>query len=160
MGQQAAKVARKLGVSREEQDAWALRSHERAAAAQDAGRFDDEIVPVGEVTADESVRRDTTLEKLAGLKPAMDPEGTVTAGNAPGVNDGASCVVVCSEEFAQRRGLEPLATIVAQGYVAGEFAFLARTPAKAGAMALERAGKTIGDVHRVEINEAFASVAS
>ena len=128
MVQQAAGVARELGISREEQDAWALRSHERAAAAQDAGRFDDEIVPVGEVTADESVRRDTTLEKLAALKPAMDPEGTVTAGNAPGVNDGASCVVVCSEEFAQRRGLEPLATIVAQGYVADEFAWLARTP--------------------------------
>ena len=128
MVQQAAKVARELGISREEQDAWALRSHERAAAAQDAGRFDDELVPVGDVTADESVRRDTTIEKLASLKPVMDPEGTVTAGNAPGVNDGASCVVVCSEEFAQRRGLEPLATIVAQGYVADEFAWLARTP--------------------------------
>ena len=74
------------------------------------------------MTADESVRRDTTLEKLASLKPVIDPEGTITAGNAPGVNDGASCVVVCSEEFAQRRGLEPLATIVAQGYVADEFA--------------------------------------
>ena len=156
MVQQAAKVARELGVSREDQDAWALRSHERAAAAQDAGRFDDEIVPVGEVTADESVRRDTTLEKLASLKPAMDPEGTVTAGNAPGVNDGASCVVVCSEEFAQRRGLEPLATIVSQGYVADEFAWLARTPANAGKQALEKAGKSIGDVERVEVNEAFS----
>ena len=159
MVQQAAKVARELGVSREDQDAWALRSHERAAAAQDAGRFDDEIVPVGEVTADESVRRDTTLDKLAGLKPAMDPEGTVTAGNAPGVNDGASCVVVCSEEFAQRRGLEPLATIVSQGYVADEFAWLARTPANAGKQALEKAGRSIGDVERVEVNEAFCSVA-
>src|SRR5262252_4089959 len=159
MVQQAAKVARELGVSREDQDAWALRSHERAAAAQDAGRFDDEIVPVGDVTADESVRRDTTVEKLAGLKPVMDPEGTVTAGNAPGVNDGASCVVVCSEEWAAKRGLEPLATIVAQGYVADEFAYLARTPANAGKQALERAGKTIDDVQRVEINEAFSSVA-
>jgi acetyl-CoA C-acetyltransferase len=159
MVQQAAKVARELGVSREDQDSWALRSHERAAAAQDAGRFDDEIVPVGEVTADESVRRDTTLEKLAGLKPVMDPEGTITAGNAPGVNDGASCVVVCSEEFAQRRGLEPLATILSQGYVADEFAYLARTPANAGAQALEKAGKSIGDVERVEVNEAFSSVA-
>jgi acetyl-CoA C-acetyltransferase len=159
MVQQAAKVAREIGVSREDQDAWALRSHERAAAAQDAGRFDDEIVPVGEVTADESVRRDTTLEKLAGLKPVMDPEGTITAGNAPGVNDGASCVVVCSEEFAKRRGLEPLATILAQGYVADEFAYLARTPANAGAQALEKAGKSIGDVERVEVNEAFSSVA-
>ena len=159
MVQQAARVARELGVSREEQDGWALRSHERAAAAQDAGRFDDEIVPVGGVTADESVRRDTSLEKLASLKPAMDPEGTVTAGNAPGVNDGASCVVICSEEFAQRRGLEPLATIVSQGYVADEFAYLARTPANAGAQALQKAGKTIGDVKRLEVNEAFSSVA-
>src|SRR5205814_900036 len=159
MVQQAAKVGRELGVSREDQDAWALRSHERAAAAQDAGRFDDEIVPVGEVTADESIRRDTTLDKLASLKPAMDPEGTVTAGNAPGVNDGASCVVVCSEEFAQRRGLEALATIVSQGYVADEFAWLARTPANAGEQALEKAGKSIGDVERVEVNEAFCSVA-
>jgi len=153
-------VARELGISRESQDAWAARSHERAAAAQDANRFADEIVAVGEVTADESIRRDTTLEKLASLKPVFDPEGTTTAGNAPGVNDGASCVIVCSEEFAKRRGLEPLATIVSQGYVADDFAYLARTPANAGAMALERAGKSIGDVKRVEINEAFASVAS
>ncbi len=110
-------------------------------------------------TADESVRRDTTVEKLASLKPVFDPQGTTTAGNAPGVNDGASCVIVCSEEWARKRGLEPLATILAQGYVADDFAYLARTPAKAAEMALERAGKTIGDVKRVEINEAFASVA-
>jgi acetyl-CoA C-acetyltransferase len=156
---QAARVNRELGISREEQDGWALRSHERAARAQDEGFFDDEIVAVGDVSADESVRRDTTLEKLASLKPVMDPEGTVTAGNAPGVNDGASCVIVCSEEFAQRRGLEPLATVVAQGYVADEFAYLARTPANAGAQALQKAGKSIGDVKRVEVNEAFSSVA-
>jgi acetyl-CoA C-acetyltransferase len=156
---QAARVNRELGISREEQDGWALRSHERASRAQDEGFFDDEIVPVGGVTADESVRRDTTLEKLSSLKPVMDPEGTVTAGNAPGVNDGASCVIVCSEEFAQRRGLEPLATVVAQGYVADEFAYLARTPANAGAQALQKAGKSIGDVKRVEVNEAFSSVA-
>src|SRR5881227_1127191 len=159
MVQQASFVSRELGIAREDQDRWAARSHERAAAAQDAGRFDDEIVPVGEVSADESIRRDTTVEKLASLKPVFDPEGTTTAGNAPGVNDGASCVIVCSEEWARRRGLDPLATIVAQGYVADDFAYLARTPARAGAMALERAGKTIGDVKRVEINEAFASVA-
>jgi acetyl-CoA C-acetyltransferase len=158
MVEQASFVSRELGISREDQDRWALRSHERAAAAQDEGRFDDEIVPVGDVTADEGVRRDTSYEKLASLKPVFDPEGTTTAGNAPGVNDGASCVVVCSEEFAKRRGLEPLATILSQGYVADEFAYLARTPAKAGAMALEKAGKTIGDVERVELNEAFSSV--
>jgi acetyl-CoA C-acetyltransferase len=157
---QNSQVSRELGISRETQDAWAARSHARAAAAQDAGRFDDEIVAVGDLAADEGIRRDTTVEKLASLKPVFDPEGTTTAGNAPGVNDGASCVVVCSEEWAFKRGLERLATILAQGYVADDFAYLARTPANAGAMALERAGKTIGDVQRVEINEAFASVAS
>ena len=159
MVQQASFVSRELGIPREDQDRWALRSHERAAAAQDAGRFEDELVPVGEVTADESIRRDTSYERLASLKPVFDPEGTTTAGNAPGVNDGASCVIVCSEEFARRRGLEPLATVVAQGYVADDFAYLARTPARAGAIALEKAGKTIDDVRRVELNEAFSSVA-
>jgi acetyl-CoA C-acetyltransferase len=159
MVQQNSKVARELGISREEQDAWAYRSQQRAAAAQDEGRFDAEIVPVGDVTADESIRHDTTLAKLAELKPVFDPEGTTTAGNAPGVNDGASCVVVTSEEFAKRRGLEVLATILAQAYVADDFAYLARTPARAGHRALEKAGKSIGDVERVEINEAFSSVA-
>jgi acetyl-CoA C-acetyltransferase len=159
MVEQASFVSRELGISREDQDAWAYRSHQRAAAAQDEGRFDEEIVPVGSVVADESVRRDTTLDRLASLKPVFDPEGTTTAGNAPGVNDGASCVLVCSEEWARGRGIEPLATILAQGYVADDFAYLARTPARAGEVALAKAGKAIGDVHRVEINEAFASVA-
>jgi acetyl-CoA C-acetyltransferase len=159
MVQHNSMVSRELGISREEQDAWALRSHQRAAAAQDAGRYDEEIVPVGEVTADEGVRRDTTIESLAKLKPVFDPEGTTTAGNAPGVNDGASCVIVTSEDFARRRGLDVLATIVSQGYVADEFAYLVRTPANAAAIAFEKAGKTIDDVKRVEINEAFSSVA-
>jgi acetyl-CoA C-acetyltransferase len=159
MVEQASFVARELGISREDQDAWAARSHARAVAAQDAGRFRDEIVPVGDFDADESPRRDTSLEKLAALKPVFDPDGTTTAGNAPGINDGASCVIIASEEWARRRGIEPLATILAQGYVADDFAYLARTPAKAGAMALRRAGKTIDDVERVEINEAFSSVA-
>src|SRR5687768_15098699 len=159
MVQHNSMVSRELGISREEQDAWALRSHQRAAAAQDAGRYEDEIVPVGDVAADESVRRDTTSESLAKLKPVFDPEGTTTAGNAPGVNDGASCVIVTSEEFAKRRGLEILATIVSQGYVADEFAYLVRTPARAAAVAFGKAGKTIADVKRVEINEAFSSVA-
>ncbi len=159
MVQQNSQVSRELGISREDQDAWAARSHQRAAAAQDAGRFDDEIVPVGELVADESIRRDSSYETLSKLKPVFDPEGTTTAGNAPGVNDGASCVIVCSEEFAKRRGLEPLATILAQGYVADDFAYLARTPARAGHIALEKAGKRIEDVERIEINEAFSSVA-
>jgi acetyl-CoA C-acetyltransferase len=156
---QNSQVARELGITRDEQDAWAYRSHRRAAEAQDAGRFDEEIVPVGDLVADQSIRRDTSLDLLAKLKPVFDPEGTTTAGNAPGVNDGASCVVVVSEEFARRRGLEPLATILAQGYVADDFAYLARTPARAGQIALEKAGKSIEDVERVEINEAFSSVA-
>jgi acetyl-CoA C-acetyltransferase len=159
MVQQNSNVARELGITREEQDAWAFRSQQRAAAAQDEGRFDDEIVPVGDVTADEGIRRDTTLEKLAELEPVFDPEGTTTAGNAPGVNDGASCVIVTSEEFAKRRGLEILATILSQAYVADDFAYLARTPARAGHRALEKAGKSMSDVERVEINEAFSSVA-
>ena len=159
MVEQASKVSRELGISREEQDQWAYRSHQRAAAAQDAGRFDDEIVAVGNLVADEGIRRDTTLEKLASLQPVFDPEGTTTAGNAPGVNDGASCVVVCSEAFAKSRGIEPLATILAQGYVADDYAYLARTPARAGEQALSAAGRSIADVKRVEINEAFSSVA-
>jgi acetyl-CoA C-acetyltransferase len=158
MVQQASKVARELGVSREDQDGWALRSHERAVRAIDEGRFADEIVPVGDFAVDEGPRRDTSLEKLAALKPVFDPEGTTTAGNAPGVNDGAGCVIVTSEEFARRRGLPILATIVAQAYVADEFAYLARTPAKAGKLALEKVGKSIDDVARVELNEAFSSV--
>jgi acetyl-CoA C-acetyltransferase len=158
MVQQASFVSRELGISREAQDAWALRSHERAVRAQDKGLFRDEIVPVGDLEADEGPRRDSSLERLAALKPVFDPEGTTTAGNAPGVNDGASALVVTSEEFARKRGLEILATIVAQGYVADEFAYLARTPAKAAAIALEKAGKTIDDVARVELNEAFSSV--
>jgi acetyl-CoA C-acetyltransferase len=160
MVQQNSMVARELGISRELQDEWAARSQQRAADAQDGGRFADEIVPVGDVAADEAIRPGTTVETLAGLKPVFDPDGTTTAGNAPGVNDGASCVIVCSEEWASKRGLEPLATILSQGYVADDFAYLVRTPANAGRMALERAGKSIGDVKRIEINEAFASVAS
>jgi acetyl-CoA C-acetyltransferase len=158
MVEQASFVSRELGISREEQDRWALRSHERAIAAIDEGRFNDEIVPVGDLEVDEGPRRDTSLEKLAKLKPVFDPEGTTTAGNAPGVNDGAGAVIVTSEEFAHERGLEVLATIVSQGYVADDFAYLARTPAKAGAIALDKAGKKIDDVERVELNEAFASV--
>jgi acetyl-CoA C-acetyltransferase len=158
MIEQASFVSRELGISREDQDRWALRSHERAVKAQDEGLFEPEIVSVDGVSADEAPRRDTSYEKLSQLKPVMDPEGTTTAGNAPGVNDGAAALVVTSEEFALERGLEILARIVAQGYVADDFAYLARTPAGAGNQALEKAGKTIDDVERVELNEAFSSV--
>jgi acetyl-CoA C-acetyltransferase len=158
MVEQASFVSRELGISREDQDRWALRSHERAVEAIDNGKFKDEIVPVGEFATDEGPRRDTSYERLSRLKPVFDPEGTTTAGNAPGVNDGAGALVVTSEEFARRRGLEVLATIVSQAYVADDFAYLARTPAKAGTKALGKAGKKIGDVERVELNEAFSSV--
>jgi acetyl-CoA C-acetyltransferase len=158
MVEQASFVSRELGISREDQDRWALRSHERAVKAIDEGRFKEEIVAVGDFAVDEGPRRDTSYEKLSGLKPVFDPEGTTTAGNAPGVNDGASALVVTSEEFARKRGLEVLATIVSHGYVADDFAYLARTPAKAGEKALAKAGKKIGDVERVELNEAFSSV--
>ncbi|HUC34755.1 MAG TPA: acetyl-CoA C-acetyltransferase [Gaiellaceae bacterium] len=158
MVEQASFVSRELGISREDQDRWALRSHERAVNAMDNHLFDDELVAVGEVTADEGPRRDTSYEKLSSLKPVFDPEGTTTAGNAPGVNDGAGALMLTSDEYAKAHGLDVLATIVAQAYVADEFAYLARTPAKAGTKALDKAGKTIGDVERVELNEAFSSV--
>jgi len=158
MVEQASFVSRELGISREDQDHWALRSHERAVHAMDNGLFEDELVSVGDVVADEGPRRDTSYERLSSLKPVFDPEGTTTAGNAPGVNDGAGALVITSDEYAQKRGLEVLATIVSQAYVADEFAYLARTPAKAGARALAKAGKDIGDVERVELNEAFSSV--
>jgi acetyl-CoA C-acetyltransferase len=158
MVEQASFVSRELGIAREDQDRWALRSHERAIRAIDEGRFQEEIVPVGQLTTDEGPRRDTSYERLSKLKPVFDPEGSTTAGNAPSVNDGAGALIVTSEEFARKRGLEPLATIVGQAYVAGEFAYLARMPATAGKQALAKAGKKIGDVERVELNEAFASV--
>jgi acetyl-CoA C-acetyltransferase len=158
MVEQASFVSRELGIAREDQDRWALRSHERAVEAIDEGKFRDEIVPVGVFAVDEGPRRDTSYEKLSRLKPVFDQEGTTTAGNAPGINDGAGALVVTSEEFARKRGLEVLATIVSQAYVADDFAYLARTPAKAGGAALAKAGKKIGDVERVELNEAFSSV--
>ena len=159
MVEQASFVSRELGISREDQDEWALRSHERAAAVIDEGRFREEIVPVGEVDTDEAPRRDTSLERLAKLPPVFDSEGTTTAGNAPGVNDGAGALVVTSEEFARERGLEVLATIVGQAYVADEFAYPRERRRVRGTACSKRAGKKIGDVRRVEVNEAFSSVA-
>ena len=158
MIEQASFVSRELGIRREDQDEWALRSHQRAVQAIDDGLFQDEIVPVDDIAVDEGPRRDTSLEKLSRLKPVFDPEGTTTAGNAPGVNDGAGALVITSEEYARKRGLDVLATIVSQAYVADDFAYLARTPAKAGELALGKAGRKIEDVERIELNEAFSSV--
>jgi acetyl-CoA C-acetyltransferase len=159
--------AKKFGISREAQDEWALRSHRRAAEATDAGRLAEEIVGVkvpdrkGEtvyVEHDEPIRRDTTLEKLAALKP-VDEGGTVTAGNAPGVTDGAAALVLAGETFAERRGLEPLGTIVAHAKVAEEPPDLLTVPGNAARLALEKAGWSAEDLDLVEINEAFAGVA-
>jgi acetyl-CoA C-acetyltransferase len=167
MAEQNSAVAAEIGISREEQDAWALRSHERAVAAIDEGRFGDEIAPVtvrgrrGEtvVDTDEGPRRDTSLEKLAALKPVFTADGSTTAGNAPGVNDGAAALVLASEEWAKERGIEPLAVIRGHGYVADDFAYLVRTPAAATRVALEKAGMAVSDVDLLEVNEAFCSVA-
>ncbi len=159
--------AKKFGISRQEQDEWALRSHQRAAAANDDGHLAEEIVGIkvpgkkGKTTYvehDEPIRRDTTLEKLAALKP-IDEGGTVTAGNAPGVTDGAGALVLASESYAERRNLEPLGTIVAHAKVAEEPANLLTVPGNAGKLALEKAGWSAGDLDLVEINEAFAGVA-
>lgn len=155
------------GLSREEQDGWALRSHRRAARATDEGRLAEEIVAVTvprgrgrkeRVERDEAIRRDTSLERLAALEP-LDPGGTVTAGNAPGINDGAGALVLASEGFARGRGLEPLGTIVAHAKVAEEPPCLLTVPGNAGLLALRRAGWSVGDLDLVEINEAFAGVA-
>jgi acetyl-CoA C-acetyltransferase len=167
MGTHGDNVSAEEHVGREEQDAWALRSHQRAIAAQDAGRHGEEIVAVeiadrkGQtlIARDEAPRRDTSAEALAKLKPAFSPSGTVTAGNAPGVNDGAAAVVVTSEEWAAENGHAPLATILAHGEAAWGPAYLAYTPAMAGEIALKKAGITVKDLTLVEINEAFANVA-
>jgi acetyl-CoA C-acetyltransferase len=159
--------AKRFDISREEQDEWALRSHQRAGAATDDGILSEEIVGIkvpgrkGQtdyVEADEPIRRDTTLEKLATLKP-IDEGGTVTAGNAPGVTDGAGALVLASESYASRRGLEPLGTVVAHAKVAEEPPNLLTVPANSGKLALEKAGWSAEDLDLVEINEAFAGVA-
>ena len=159
--------ANKFDLSRERQDEWSLRSHQRAAKATDEGRLSEEITgvkvsgkkgPSTYVEADEAIRRDTTLEKLAALKP-IDEGGTVTAGNAPGVTDGAGALVLASESFAERRNLEPLAKIVSHAKVAEEPPNLLTVPGNAGKIALEKAGWSAEDLDLIEINEAFAGVA-
>ena len=159
--------ARKHDISRERQDEWALRSHQRAAAATEEGKLSKEIVSVkvsgkkGEtnyVEADEPIRFDASLEKLAALKP-LDEGGTVTPGNAPGVTDGAGALVLASESFAEKRGLEPMGTIVAHAKVAEDPPNLPTVPGNAGKLALEKAGWKAEDLDLVEINEAFALVA-
>jgi acetyl-CoA C-acetyltransferase len=166
MFQEATEVGDELEMTRADMDRWALRSHERVIAATDDGRLPEEIVPVtikgrkGDTTVevDESPRRESSLEALAKLPGLHGKEGSHTAGNSPGVNDGAGAIVVASDEWAEREGKEILATIVAQAAVADDFAYLARTPANAAKAALEKAGLQPGDIDLWEINEAFASV--
>jgi acetyl-CoA C-acetyltransferase len=167
MMEEASEVAAELELTRPDMDRWALRSHELAIKATDEGRLPEEIVPVrvtskkGDtvVEVDEAPRRDTSLETLAKLPPMFVKDGSHTAGNAPGVNDGAGALVLSSREWAQKAGRTPLARILASGEVADDFAYLARTPAKAAKLALEKAGLDAGEIDLWEINEAFASVA-
>lgn len=157
----------KYGISRDDQDAWALRSQQRFSAAQSAGLFEAEIAPVEvkgrkgpELFArDEHNRPDTTLESLARLKPAFRKDGTITAGNAPGLNTGAAAMVVADRGFAEKAGLVPLARIASFGLGAVEPGMFGIGPVPAVRQALERAGWTVADLDRVEINEAFAAIA-
>jgi acetyl-CoA C-acetyltransferase len=166
MAQEASEVAAELEMTRADMDRWSLRSHELAIRATDDGRLPEEIVTVtvkgrkGDtvVEVDESPRRDTTLETLAKLPPIFTKDGTHTAGNAPGVNDGAGAIVLASDDWAAAHGKEVLAELLAQAQVADDFAYLARTPAGAARKALAKAGLEPGDIDLWEINEAFASV--
>jgi acetyl-CoA C-acetyltransferase len=160
-------LVREFQVSREAQDRWALRSQQRFAAAQAAGKFKDEIVAV-EVpvrkgptvfTTDEHNRPEATLAALTALKPAFRPDGTITAGNAPGLNSGAAAVLLADQDFAESRGLGPAARLVSYGIAAVEPGMFGLGPIPAVRKALDRAGWKLGDIERIEINEAFAAIA-
>ena len=166
MGETAENVAERYGVSREDQDAFALESHRRAVAATEAGRFDEEMVtveapqpkgPPVTIHSDEGPRTDTSLEKLAKLRPAFREGGTVTAGNSSQINDGAACLVVTTEEGARQLGREPLARVVSTGAAGVDPAYMGVGPVPATRKALERAGLTVDDLDLVELNEAFAA---
>ncbi|TMI90387.1 MAG: acetyl-CoA C-acyltransferase [Bacillati bacterium ANGP1] len=166
MGETAENVAERYGISREDQDAYALESQQRAAAAMGAGRFAEEIVPVtiprprgapAVVETDEHPRPDTTLERLAALRPAFRPGGTVTAGNSSGINDGAAALLVASAEWAEREGRRPIARIAAAGIAGVDPSYMGIGPVPATRKALARAGKRIDEMEVIELNEAFAS---
>jgi len=166
MGETAENVAERYGVSREDQDAFALESHRRAVAATEAGRFDEEIVTVDApqpkgppvtIHSDEGPRPDTSLEKLAKLRPVFREGGTVTAGNSSQINDGAACLVVTTEEGARQLGREPLARVVSTGAAGVDPAYMGVGPVPASRKALERAGLSVDDLDLVELNEAFAA---
>ncbi len=157
MGETGENVAERWGVSREDQDAFALRSQQRWAAAHEAGRFADELVPVGEVTVDEHPRPSTTAEALAKLKPAFRRDGSVTAGNASGINDGAAALVVASEERARELGASPLGAFVGSAVAGVDPRVMGIGPVPAVRKLLERTGVSAGELDLVELNEAFAS---
>jgi acetyl-CoA C-acetyltransferase len=168
MGESSDEVNAELSIGREDQDAWSARSHQRAAAAWDSGRMAEEAVAVevpqrkGDpvvVDRDEGIRPDTSAESLAGLKPAFKPDGTITAGNASQISDGAAAVVVMAPEVADELGVTPLAEVVAHGMCAERYAYLHTVPALAMQNALKKAGRDVHDLGLIEINEAFASVA-
>jgi acetyl-CoA C-acetyltransferase len=166
MALEASEVAAELEMTRADMDRWSLRSHQRAITATDEGRLPEEIVAVtvkgkkGDtvVEVDEAPRREASLESLAKLPPIFTKDGTHTAGNSPGVNDGGGAMVLASDEWARANDRTALATIIAQGQVADDFAYLARTPAKAARLALGKVGLSPDDIDLWEINEAFASV--
>ena len=167
MGEGTDAISAELGITREDQDAWAARSQQRARDAWDAGRLTGEVVPIevpqrkGDPVIferDEGIRGETTVEKLAKLRPAFTPDGTVTAGNASQISDGGAAVVVTSAEVAERMNLEPIAEIVAYGMSADRYASLHTVPALALEKALKRAGLAVTDLGLLEVNEAFAAV--
>jgi len=157
MGETGENVAERWEVSREDQDAFALRSQERWAAANAAGRFEDELVPVGDVTVDEHPRPQTTVEALAKLKPAFRQDGTVTAGNASGINDGAAALVVMREERADELGIEPLGAFVGSAVAGVDPRVMGVGPVPAVRKLLERSGVGLEELDLIELNEAFAS---
>lgn len=157
MGETAENLAKQYGVSRQEQEAFAVASHQKAASAQEAGHFQDEIVAVGVVNKDGAIRPDTTTEILAGLKPAFDANGTVTAGTSSPLTDGAAATLVCSEDFAKAHGLPILARIKSIAIAGCPPEIMGIGPVPASRKALERAGLSVGDLDIIELNEAFAA---
>ena len=157
MGETGENVAERWGVTREDQDAFALESQRRWAAAQESGRFDDELVPVGDAMRDEHPRPDTNAEKLAALKPAFRAGGTVTAGNSSGINDGAAALVIASEEKARELGAEPLGTFVGSAVAGVDPRVMGIGPVPAVRKLLSRTGVEVDQLDLVELNEAFAS---
>jgi acetyl-CoA acetyltransferase family protein len=167
MGETAENVAERYGISREAQDGYALRSHQRAVAAQADGRLDDQLVPIeapslngrdrASVTADEGPRPDTSLERLETLRPIFREGGTVTAGNASTLNDGAACLVLASQATAEQLGASPLGRVVAIGVAGVDPAYMGIGPVPAIRRALDAAGLTLDQIDLIEINEAFAA---